>query len=508
MTGFTPGRRWQPAYSPFQKETFGERALRVLEYSVKGPLFGCRMCGNCLLAETALICPMECPKGLRNGPCGGSTSEFCYVDKSRPCVWYKIYERSFAWGREDLLLEVLPPLDWEKVGKDSWGAIFKNAWNIGAKKIFTGLLSAETRAQTIDGIFRPVRQPAWWKGDSEYHPPAYIESASSLQGRLVAGDFVVTAEITPPISSSTDKLIRNIEMVKSLVTAINFTDNQGAMPRMSSWACSQVAMNQGAEPVLQMSARNRSRGSVQSEIIGATALGVRNVLCVTGDSAKMSPSPRGNMEINDLDSIQMLWVLRRMRDEGKYLDGREIKNPPMFFLGTAASPFSSNVKFQALREQKKVNAGAQFFQTNLIFDVNGMENWLNELAKRNILDKVYILAGVTPIKSLKMAQKLAEVPGVYLPKNVLHRIEVADRAGNAQEEGIQIALEIIGKIRGYEMQGIHGIHLMPVGWDEVIPRIVLEAGLIRRANASSGSAQAPLPQFMEVRSSGLGVPTV
>ena len=477
MTGFTPGRRWQPAFSPFQKETMSEHALRVLEYSVKGPLFGCRMCGNCLLAETALICPMECPKGLRNGPCGGSTSEACYVDQSRPCIWYKIYERSFEWGREDLLLEVLPPLDWEKVGKDSWGAIFKNAWKIGAKKIFTGLLSTETRAQTIDGIFRPVRQPEWWQGDSDYHPPAYTEPASDLQGRLVAGEFVVTAEITPPLSSSTDKLIRNIEMVKNLVTAVNFTDNQGATPRMSSWACSQVAMNQGAEPVLQMSARNRSRGSVQSEIIGATALGVRNVLCVTGDSAKMSPSPRDQMDINDLDAIQMLWVLRRMRDEGKYLDGREIKNPPMFFLGAAASPFSSNVKFQALREQKKVNAGAQFFQTNLIFDVNGMETWLNELAKRNVLDKVYILAGVTPIKSLKMAQRLAEVPGVHLPMSILHRMEAADKAGNAQAEGIQIALEVIGKIRTYEKQGIHGIHLMPVGWDEVIPRIVIDSGL-------------------------------
>lgn len=479
MPVFTPGRRWQPAYSPFQKETFGEHALRVLEYSVKGPLFGCRMCGNCLLQETALICPMECPKGLRNGPCGGSTSEFCYVDKSRPCIWYKIYERSFAWGREDLLLEVLPPLDWEQVGKDSWSAIFKNAGKIGVKKIFSGLLSRsiDVRQQTWDGIFRPVRQPEWWRGDSKYHAPAYAEPASDLQRRLVAGEFVVTCEITPPLSSSTDKLIHNIEMVKSLVTAVNFTDNQSATPRMSSWACSQVAINQGAEPVLQMSARNRSRGNVQSEIIGATALGVRNVLCVTGDSAKLSPSPRDNMNINDLDAIQMLWVLRRMRDDKKYLDGREIENPPMFFLGAAASPFSSNVKFQALREQKKVNAGAQFFQTNLIFDVDGMEKWLNELTKRNVPDKVYILAGVTPIKSLKMAQKLAEIPGVYLPKSILQRMEAADKAGNAQEEGAQIALETLGKIRRYEKQGIHGIHLMPVGWDEVIPRILAEAGL-------------------------------
>ena len=186
------------------------------------------------------------------------------------------------------------------------------------------------------------------------------------------------------------------------------------------------------------------------------------------------------MDINDLDAIQMLWVLRRMRDEGKYLDGREIKYPPQFFLGAAASPFSSNPKFQALREQKKVNAGAQFFQTNLIFDVDGMEIWLNELAKRDVLSKVYILAGVTPIKSLKMAQKLAEVPGVYLPKSILQRMEVADRSGNAQEEGVQIALEVISRIKAYEKQGINGIHLMPVGWDEIIPRIVSEAGLLSK----------------------------
>jgi len=500
MPGFTPGRRWQPAYSPFQKETFGERALRVLEYSVKGPLFGCRMCGNCLLAETALVCPMECPKGLRNGPCGGSTSEACYVDPSRPCVWYKIYERSFEWGREDVLLEVLPPLDWELVGKDSWGAIFRNARKIGLKKIYSGMFSrsAETRAQTWDGIFRPVRQPAWWQGDSKYHAPAYTEPASDLQRRLVAGEFVVTCEISPPASSSTDKLIHNIETIKPLVTALNFTDNMTAIPRMSSWACSKIAIDHDAEPVLQISARNRSRGNLQSEIIGATALGVRNVLCVTGDSAKLSPSPRDQMDINDLDAIQMLWVLRRMRDEGRYLDGREIKHPPMFFLGAAASPFSSNPKFQALREQKKVNAGAQFFQTNLIFDVDGMEAWLNELAKRNVLDKVHILAGVTPIKSLKMAQKLAAVPGVYLPKNILQRMEVADRAGNAQEEGIQIALEVISRIRTYEKEGIHGIHLMPVGWDEVIPRIVTEAGLLSKEYQLNHVVRDGIPQAVEL----------
>jgi methylenetetrahydrofolate reductase (NADPH) len=184
------------------------------------------------------------------------------------------------------------------------------------------------------------------------------------------------------------------------------------------------------------------------------------------------------MEINDLDAIQMLWILRGMRDEGKYLDGREIKVPPKFFLGAAASPFASEPRFQALREQKKINAGAQFFQTNLVYDINGMEIWLEDLAKRNVLDKVYILIGITPIKSLKMAFMLSQVPGVYMPEKIIKRMDYANTAGNAQEEGIHIALELICQIKKYHGQGINGIHLMPVAWDDVVPRIIKEAGLL------------------------------
>ena len=492
MPGLTPGRRWQPAYTPFKKQDFGDRALQVLERSVKGPLFGCRMCGNCLLQETALICPMECPKGLRNGPCGGSTSEYCYVDESRPCVWYKIYERSFRYGRQELLLEVLPPLDWDKVGQDSWRDIFKNITKLGWKKTASGLLSRskQVRAATWDGVFQPVRQPDWWQGDTRYHPPAYSEPISDLERRLVAGEFVVTAEVTPPTSSNTNKLSETIEEVKPFIAALNFTDNASAMPRMSSSACCQVALQQGGEPVLQISARNRSRSNLQSEVVGASALGVRNILCVTGDSAKLSPAPHESMEINDLDAIQMLWLLRRMRDEGKYLGGREIKYPPKYFLGAAASPFSSNPRFQALREQKKVNAGAQFFQTNLVYDIDGMETWLNELAQRSVLDKVFILIGVTPLKSLRMAHVLTKVPGVYLPQAVLKRMEKADSAGNAREEGVQIAIELIHKIKTYQGQGVNGIHLMPVGWDEIIPRIIREADLLPRSSRVHALSQS------------------
>jgi methylenetetrahydrofolate reductase (NADPH) len=429
-----------------------------------------------MLQETAFICPMECPKGARNGPCGGSTEEHCYVDETRPCIWYKIYDRAFHMGREEMLLEVLPPLDWDKVGTETWGDVIRQVRKVGVSKFIGGLASKDPLQRTMvwDSVFRPVRQPEWWQGDAEYHAPTYSEPASELERRLKAGEFVVTSEVAPPLTISTKKLIENIKLIKPYVASINFTDSPSATPRMSSWACSKIAIENGAEPVMQIAARDRTRTSLQAEVLGASALGVRNILCLSGDSMKMAPEPRGRMDIIDLDSIQMLWVLRRMRDEGKYLDGRNIKFPPKFFLGAAASPFASRPEFQAIREHKKVNAGAQFFQTNLVYDVERMEVWLNALAQRNILDKVFILIGITPLKSLKVAQYMHnEVPGVTIPETLMKRMEAAK---DGAEEGVQIALELIEKVK--KLKEISGIHLMAVGWEEIVPRIVREAGIL------------------------------
>jgi methylenetetrahydrofolate reductase (NADH) len=478
MPLLTPGRRWQPPFMPFKRESAGNRFLVSVEKTIKGPIWGCRMCGNCLLQETAFICPMECPKGIRNGPCGGSTQERCYVDETRPCMWYAIYERAFRMGRQEMLLEVMPPLDWDKTGGETWGDVVRQVRKIGIGKTIGGLVNRDPRARSVtwDSIFRPVRQPDWWQGDSEYHPQKYTEPVSELERRLKAGEFVVTAEVQPPLTVSTNKLCSNVTLVKPFVTAVNFTDCPSATPRMSSWACSAMAIQNGVEPVMQVAARDRTRIGLQADIIGANALGVRNILCLSGDSMMLAPGPRGRLDIVDLDSIQMLWILRRMRDVGKYLDGREMKFPPKFFLGAAASPFASEPKFQAIREHKKVNAGAQFFQTNLVYDADRLETWLNELAKRNILDKVFILVGITPLKTLKMANYMnAEVPGVFVPETVLKRMESAEESGNASEEGVQIALELIEKIKG--KQGVNGLHIMAVGWEEIVPRIVKDANL-------------------------------
>ena len=478
MPLFTPGRRWQPPYLPFKKETVGNRTLAFVERVTKGPLFGCRMCGNCLLQETAFICPMECPKGARNGPCGGSTEAHCYVDETRPCIWYAIYERAFQMCREEMLLEVLPPLDWDKVGGETWGDVVHQVKEIGTSKVVSDLTSGDPdrRASTWGLIFGPIRQPDWWGGDAEYHPPAYDEPASELELRLRQGEFVVTAEVAPPISMATGKLCRNVQMVMPYVAAVNFTDCPSATPRMSSIACSKLALETGAEPVMQIAARDRTRTGLQAEVMGASALGIRNILCLSGDSARMGPPPLGRLDVIDIDSVQMLWILRRMRDKGTYLDGRSIKFRPEYFLGAAASPFASRPEFQAIREHKKINAGAQFFQTNLVYDPDGLEVWLNELAKRDLLDKVFILIGITPLKSLKMAQYMHhEVPGVYIPKSILQRLEKS--GDGVQEEGVEIALELIEAVRN--RQGINGIHLMAVGWEEIVPRIVEESGLVK-----------------------------
>ncbi|HPT21408.1 MAG TPA: methylenetetrahydrofolate reductase C-terminal domain-containing protein [Bacteroidales bacterium] len=476
MSGIKPARRWQPAFFPFKKETFGRRVLAKTELCIKGPIFGCRMCGNCLLQETAFICPMECPKGLRNGPCGGITPlKRCYVDQTRKCVWYSIYDRALKTGREELLLEVLPPLDWDKVGTETWGDVIRQVRKVGAGNFFWSLFSKDKKKNVgiWDSVFKTIRQPDWWQGDSEYHPPKHTEPASGLEAKFRTGEFVITSEVMPPIGTNVSKLTESIEFIRPYVSAINFTESASARPRMSSIACSSVALKLNAEPVFQVASRDITRCGLQSAIVGINELGIRNVLCVSGDSPRTGPSPISNMNLVDLDSVQMLWILRRMRDENLYLDGKEMKDPPKLFLGAATSPFASDPVLQAIKDHKKINAGAQFLQTNIIFEPEKLDFWLEQLDKRGVLNKVYILVGVTPLKSLKMARHLnSEVPGVRIPEIIMKRMEKAGES--APEEGIRIALEMIDSIKN--KPGVNGIHLMTLGWSSVIKRIVSESG--------------------------------
>ena len=230
---------------------------------------------------------------------------------------------------------------------------------------------------------------------------------------------------------------------------------------------------------MQLQARDRSRVALESDAMGAAGLGIRNILCLSGDHACFGPSPSCKPDQSDLDAVQLIWMLRRMRDEGKYLDGREIKQRPQWFLGAAGSPFGAPPKYEAIRAEKKINAGAQFIQTQPIFDHGHFLEWLEALDRRNLLGKVYILAGIVPLKSSQAAHFMADtVPGVVVPPAVLARMDAAGDDKEAQQEtGIAIAEELLEKLQ--RTPGIHGVHIMAVHWEEVVPRLVDDAGLPR-----------------------------
>lgn len=464
-------RRFRNPFLPIRQPSFAEQAIITAERIVKGSLFACSMCGNCILQETAFICPLRCPKGLRNGPCGSGSLDHCCVDPMRPCVWHLIYRRSDQMGRLDRLLEVQAPLDWARVGHETWASLISLAYRRGL--FAPGLLLQQVALQEkLAQLFCDLRQPDWWKGDSDYHAPRSVEPVSVLQAGLQRGEFVVTAEITPPLGTSPDSIVRNARSLHGAITAGNFTDNPMATVRMSSLACSLMLLKQGIEPVMQMTARDYNRLSLQSEILGAAALGIRNVLCLTGDPPMAGRVPYGGVPF-DIDVTQMLWIVRRMRDEGIFLDGRPIKQPPALFLGTAGSPNTDNPRYDVLRLKKKVNTGAQFIQTQLIYDLDIFKAWMEEFEIHIGLDKVYILPGVGPIHSVKAAYFLARIPGIRLPQTIIQRIE---RAKDPEEEGIQLALEIIEQLK--RIPGVSGIHLMAMGRESAIPRIVTEAGLL------------------------------
>jgi methylenetetrahydrofolate reductase (NADPH) len=477
MTGLKPARRWQPPFYPFKKEKLSRWILAGTERMIKGPLFGCRMCGNCLLQETAFICPMECPKGMRNGPCGGITPEkMCYVDTSRKCIWNAIYEKAFRTGRQERLLEILPPLDWIKTGTETWGDVLRQIKKTGVINFVKGIASSDEnkRTKNWDGVFKTIRQPEWWNGDPDYHPAHNLEPASNLEKRLRSGEFVFATEISPPVGSSITRLVRDLDQVKPYVTAINFTDSSSARPKMSSLACCSIAIKENAEPVLQIAARDTTRTGLQATATGVNAMGIKNLLCITGDNAIVGSSPTAAMNILDIDSVQMLWILRRMRDEGKYLDGRLMKNPPNYFLGASSSPFAMRPELQAMKDMKKINAGAQFIQTNLVFEPEKLDLWLEQLDKLNALKKVYILVGIAPLRNFKIAEYLrTKVPGIKIPDRIMTRLK---NAGNcAEEEGVQIALEIIESVKC--KTGVNGVHVMSLGWESIVGRLVTESGL-------------------------------
>lgn len=302
-----------------------------------------------------------------------------------------------------------------------------------------------------------------------------MKSGSNLERVLEAGHFAVTAELGPPKGASADFVRRKAELLKGHVDAINITDNQTAVVRMSSVAASAILRQMDLDPVMQMTCRDRNRIAMQSDILGAAALGIRNLLCLTGDHQSFGNHPESK-NVHDLDSIQLIQMVKKMRDDGEFLSGDKLSGPLPMFIGAAANPFADPFEFRVLRLAKKVKAGADFIQTQAVFDVAKFARFMEMVRDQGLHEKVYILAGVIPMKSAGMARYMRDyVSGLSVPDELVTRME---NATDAKEEGVKICLEIIAQLR--EIPGVRGIHIMAVAWEEIVPTLVERAQLLPR----------------------------
>jgi len=302
-----------------------------------------------------------------------------------------------------------------------------------------------------------------------------MKAGSNLERILEAGHFAVTAELGPPKSASRRVIERKAELLRFCCDAVNVTDNQTAIVRMSSWAACTILKQQGVEPVLQIVTRDRNRLAIQSDVLGAVALGIQNILCLTGDHQRLGDHPTAK-GVYDLDSIQLIQTLKKMRDEKKLLSGSDIRGDMPAFIGAACNPFADPFEFRVIRLAKKVEAGADFIQTQAIFDMDRFEKFMAMVRDMGLDEKVCILAGVIPIKSAGMARYMRDyVAGVVVPDEIVSRMEDAK---DAKAEGVRICLEIIEQL--IEIPGVHGIHIMAVGWEDIVPEIVEGAKLLPR----------------------------
>jgi methylenetetrahydrofolate reductase (NADPH) len=304
-----------------------------------------------------------------------------------------------------------------------------------------------------------------------------VKTESRLEKVLAAGQFAVTAECGPPKGADAAALEAKGRFLLNKIDAVNVTDNQTAIVRMSSVAASAILKKLGHEPILQMVTRDRNRIALQSDLFGAYALGVRNVLCLTGDHQCFG-NQKEALGVFDLDSIQLVRTVRDMRDSGKIIGGEDIQTPPKMFIGAAENPFADPLSWRVVRLAKKIDAGVDFIQTQCIFNVDRFCTFMAQARDMGLTDKVSILAGITPLKTVGMARYMAaKVAGMDVPEELIQRMAGVPKEKQA-DEGIKIAVETIQQVR--EIPGVAGIHLMAIEWEHKVPEILEAAGLDKR----------------------------
>lgn len=301
---------------------------------------------------------------------------------------------------------------------------------------------------------------------------------SNLQQVLEEGLFAVTAEIGPPKGSDPEKITKKAKMLKGYADAFNITDNQTAVVRMSSMAGCCLLRKMGMEPIMQMTCRDRNRIALQSDVLGASAVGIKNMLFLTGDHQSFGNHPEAK-GVFDIDSMQLIQMIKNMRDDGIFQNGDEIlaRNPDVF-IGAAANPFADPFELRVDRLHKKIRAGADFIQTQSVYNLNKFNMWMDEIRSNGLDKKVHILAGVTPLKSLRMTERMKfHVPGVDIPDSIYNRMK---NATNPKDEGYKISIKLINEIK--KIKGVHGIHITALFWEDIVPSLVKETGFYPRSS--------------------------
>jgi len=409
----------------------------------------CQLCGECILDITGGICPVtRCSKSLLNGPCGGSEGGKCEIDPDIECGWQLIIEGLQKKERIDALRKIIPPKDWS------------NSRDGGLRKFKITQVTQKEESRDREVKIKKATSRS---------------SGSKLEKVLKEGEFAVTCELGPPKGADPNPVKNKAEILKDCADAVNITDNQTAIVRMSSIACAAILLQLGIEPVVQMVTRDRNRLALQSDVLGACALGVKNILCLSGDHQKFGNHPQAK-NVYDLDAVQLIFTLKIMRDESMFLSGDKLSSPPSIFIGAVENPFADPFEFRSIRLAKKIDAGCDFIQTQAVFDVAKFERWMKILRDEGLCEKVYILAGVIPIKSAGMARYMRDyVSGVAVPDEIVRRIEDAK---DTKKEGIKICVEIIDQLR--QIEGVRGVHIMAVAWEEAVSQVVEEAKLLPR----------------------------
>ena len=428
--------------------------LLPIERGTKSAFFDCRMCGQCALAVTGMACPMGCAKEMRNGPCGGVRADgHCEVRPAQRCTWVDATEgdaridpaHTPGWTRRS------SPLDHRRAGQSTWIEVLAPG----------SVASADA-------------QPA-----AAGTPPS--AASGPFEAACRGSDFIVTVEIAPPDSPDPAVLRQRAALFDGLVDAINITDGAGANCHMSSVAAASVLAAAGLTPVCQVGCRDRNRIAVQGDVLGAAALGVRNVLCLTGDDVSQGDHPEAK-PVFDLDAVNLLHVLRGMRDHGSYASGRKLDQAPSLFLGATANPFVPPYTERIANLERKIDAGAQFIQTQFCFDLDRLQRFMEAACRRGLHQRAAILVGVGTLGSAKALRWMAEhVPGVHVPAALTERIAAA---ADQRAEGRRICVETIQSLR--RIEGVAGVHLMGHRNEAVLAQVIAEACPRRSAPAPAG----------------------